>query len=99
MTVFVFLSGLNKDLNEVRGRILWKKPLPSLREVFSEVRRDDARRSIMMNLESPRARIEFDSFSLVTKGFDQEREKRNSKKGDRPWCDHYTKPWHTCDTH
>ena len=45
-----------------------------------------------MNLESPRARAEFDSFALVTKGFDQEEEKRNSKKGDRPWCNYCKKP-------
>ena len=36
--VFVFLAGLNKNLDEVRGRILGRKPLPSIREVFSEVR-------------------------------------------------------------
>ena len=29
-----------------------------------------------MNLESPRARAEFDSFALVTKGNDQEEEKK-----------------------
>ena len=28
--VFVFLMGLNKDLDEVRGRILGRKPLPFL---------------------------------------------------------------------
>ena len=44
----------------------------------------------MMNLESPRARTEFNSSTLITKGFDQG-EKRNSKKGDGPWCDHYKK--------
>ena len=46
----------------------------------------------MMNFESPRARTKFDSSALVTKGFDQEGEKRNSKKGDRPCCDHCKKP-------
>ena len=46
----------------------------------------------MMNFESPWARTKFDSSALVTKGFDQEGEKRNSKKGDRPCCDHCKKP-------
>jgi len=32
--IFDFLHGLNTDLDEVRGRILETKPLPSLREVF-----------------------------------------------------------------
>ncbi|EXB74504.1 Copia protein [Morus notabilis] len=34
--VYVFLAGLNKELDEVRGRILGRKPLPSIREVFSK---------------------------------------------------------------
>ena len=39
--VYVFLAGLNKNLDEVQGRILGKKPLLSLRKVFSEVRRGE----------------------------------------------------------
>ena len=38
--VYVFLVGLNQELDEVIGRILGRKPLPSIREVFSEVRRE-----------------------------------------------------------
>ncbi|GAA0147742.1 hypothetical protein LIER_07368 [Lithospermum erythrorhizon] len=36
---FKFLLGLNKDLDDVRGRFLSTKPLLSVREAFSEVRR------------------------------------------------------------
>ncbi|KAM7473780.1 hypothetical protein LguiB_021023 [Lonicera macranthoides] len=36
--VFVILARLNKDLEEVRGRILGRIPLPTIREVFSEAR-------------------------------------------------------------
>ena len=32
--VYMFLAGINKDLDEVRGRILGRKPLPSIREVL-----------------------------------------------------------------
>ncbi|XP_052190532.1 uncharacterized protein LOC127800131 [Diospyros lotus] len=39
--MFDFLHGLNYDLDEVRGRILGTKPLPSLREAFAEVRREE----------------------------------------------------------
>ncbi|KAK3022402.1 hypothetical protein RJ639_047376 [Escallonia herrerae] len=46
--IFKLLLGLNKDLDEVRGRILGTKPLPSLREAFSEVRREESRKKIMM---------------------------------------------------
>ncbi|KAI5384143.1 hypothetical protein KIW84_071236 [Lathyrus oleraceus] len=41
--VFMFLAGLNKDLDEVRGRVLGKVPLPTLRETFTEIRREEAR--------------------------------------------------------
>lgn len=37
--IFRFLLGLNKSLDEVRGRILGMKPLMGIREVFSEVPR------------------------------------------------------------
>ena len=33
--VFVFLAGLNKDLDEVRERTPGQKSLPTIREVFS----------------------------------------------------------------
>ena len=32
---FVFLAGVNKDLDEVRGRTRGQKSLPIIREVFS----------------------------------------------------------------
>jgi hypothetical protein len=32
--VYMFLAGLNRNLDEVRGRVLGRKPLPSIREVF-----------------------------------------------------------------
>lgn len=44
--IFAFLAGLNKILNEVRGRILAIKPLPSVREAFSEVQREESRRKV-----------------------------------------------------
>ncbi|KAE8732866.1 homogentisate phytyltransferase 1 [Hibiscus syriacus] len=46
--VFEFLVGLNKELDEVRGRILGSEPLPSTREVFFEVRREESRRTVML---------------------------------------------------
>ena len=33
----VFFIGLNKNLNKVKGKILGKKPLPSLHEMFAKV--------------------------------------------------------------
>lgn len=48
--VFDFLRGLNKDLDEVRGRIVGTKPLPSIREAFAAVRREESRRKVMLNV-------------------------------------------------
>ncbi|XP_073314767.1 uncharacterized protein [Primulina huaijiensis] len=46
--IFRFLSSLNPSLDDVRGRILGTKPLPSLRGVFSVVRQEESRRKIML---------------------------------------------------
>ena len=40
--LFKFLSGLNQNLDEVCGRLLSTKPLPSLCEAFSEVRCEES---------------------------------------------------------
>ncbi|KAI4297595.1 hypothetical protein L6164_037480 [Bauhinia variegata] len=47
--VFQFLAGLNKSLDDVRSRILSRIPLPSTREVFSEVRREASRCKVMLH--------------------------------------------------
>lgn len=46
--VFEFLARLNHKLDDVRGRILERRPLPMLREVFSEVRREGSGRQVML---------------------------------------------------
>ena len=43
-----FLLGLNKDLDDVRGRIMATSPLPDLRKAFAQVRRESSRRRIML---------------------------------------------------
>ena len=40
--MFDFLASLNKDLDEVQGKILGKEPLLPLDEVFAEVRREES---------------------------------------------------------
>ncbi|KAG8497017.1 hypothetical protein CXB51_008247 [Gossypium anomalum] len=46
--LYEFLAGLNRELNEVRGRILGRSPLPTIGEAFAEVRREEKRRLVMM---------------------------------------------------
>ena len=91
--VYVFLAGLNHNLDEVRGRILGRKPLPSIREVFSEVRREEARRKVMLTDPEPKSNPEIESSALVSKGSDSDGDRRK-----KPWCDHCKKPWHTKET-
>ncbi|XP_073119914.1 uncharacterized protein [Henckelia pumila] len=90
--VFVFLTGLNKELDEVRGRILGRKPLPSIREVFSDARREEARRQVMLKGNEEPKIVDREGSALVAKG--------TSFEGDKPkiWCERCHKPWHTVET-
>lgn len=51
--VFEFLASLNAKLNDVRGRILRKCPLSSIREVFLEVRQKGNKQKVTLkNIET-----------------------------------------------
>lgn len=86
--VFKFLPGLDKSLNEVRGRIMGFKPFPTLREAFSEVRREESRKKVMLgHTESITPGSSESSALAVSRPPDQRRK--------RPWCDHCKKAGHT----
>ncbi|RVW45699.1 Retrovirus-related Pol polyprotein from transposon RE1 [Vitis vinifera] len=73
--LFKFFLGLNRELDDVRGRIMGIKPLPSLREAFSEVRREESRKKVMMgSKEQPAPTL--DGSALAARSF-------NSNGGDR----------------
>ncbi|XP_040950839.1 uncharacterized protein [Gossypium hirsutum] len=87
---YLFLAGLNKEFDEVRSRILGKKPLPKLRDIFSEVRREETRRKVILK---PGFEANDDNSALVTiKNND------DSEKKKKPWCDHCKKYWHPRET-
>ncbi|XP_022883696.1 uncharacterized protein LOC111400518 [Olea europaea var. sylvestris] len=65
--VYMFLGGLNRNLDEVMGRILGRKPLPPMREVFSEVRCEESRRKIMLHKTVSDLNLEPNSSALVSK--------------------------------
>ncbi|WJX90277.1 hypothetical protein P8452_72190 [Trifolium repens] len=86
--VFMFLAGLNKDLDEVRGRVLGKVPLPTLRETFAEIKREESRQGIMMG--KTHRSSESEGSALAT------RNPHEGKKSDEiPWCDYCKREWHT----
>ncbi|KAA8521010.1 hypothetical protein F0562_011703 [Nyssa sinensis] len=97
--------------DEVRGRILGRQPLPPLGEVFSEIRREDCRRSVMMkkkedetveksalvaaNNPAPHATGNTD---LAIANISAQRPYSNQRRlEDKPrvWCDYCNKPRHT----
>jgi len=76
--------GLNQELGEVRGRILGRKSALSIREVFSEVRREELRKKIMLRHSNGIKIQEAESSSLAARGHEQEGERTK-----KPWCDQY----------
>ncbi|RVX06283.1 Retrovirus-related Pol polyprotein from transposon TNT 1-94 [Vitis vinifera] len=89
--LFKFFLGLNRELDDVRGRIKGIKPLPSLREAFSEVRREESRKKVMMgSKEQPAPTL--DGSALAARSFNSSG--GDHQKRDRPWCDYCKKPGH-----
>lgn len=83
--IYKFLIGLNKDLDEVRGRILGTKTLP--RKVFSEVHREESRKEVMMGQQtgSQISPIDLESSALAFRGMPFNNRDNKQKKG-QPWC-------------
>ncbi|RVX15028.1 hypothetical protein CK203_007745 [Vitis vinifera] len=89
--LFKFFLGLNRELDDVRGRIMGIKPLPSLKEAFSEVRREESRKKVMMgSKEQPAPTL--DASALAARSFNSSGGDR--QKRDRPWCDYCKKLGH-----
>lgn len=72
--IYQFLLGLNKNLDEVRGRILSTKPLPSIPEASAEVRREESRRRIMLSGEN-------DSIAMKDPHWQPKEPKRKTRDG------------------
>ncbi|XP_073272345.1 uncharacterized protein [Primulina huaijiensis] len=97
--IFKFLAGLNVEFDEVRGRIIGRRPLPSLGEVFSEVRREESRRNVMLGKKGPAATVE--GSALASTGLNMRRGAANLRKPEEKpsvWCDYCNRPRHTRET-
>ena len=93
--IFDFLHGLNPILDEIRGRILGTKPLPSLKEVFAKVKREENRHKVMLqhqtNLVLPHQNSALASI--------KQRDLLSKTQGrEKIWCDYCKKPYHTKET-
>ncbi|KAI4384725.1 hypothetical protein MLD38_002840 [Melastoma candidum] len=104
--VFEFL-GLHRSFDDVRSRLLGRRPFPVLDDVFGEVRREETRRKVMLNapIESPVGSL--DSTAVAAqKGGNSTMSCNNSGPGyssnsfgrQRPSCDHCKRVGHTRQT-
>ncbi|PON39974.1 hypothetical protein PanWU01x14_301150, partial [Parasponia andersonii] len=90
--IYKFVYGLNKNLNEIRCRILATKSLPNIREVFSQ-RHEESRRRLMLG--SGPSVNQTKSSALIAHNSNFQRENQQQCKGRRPWCEHCSRPRHT----
>ena len=96
--VFDFLTGLNNDLDEVRGCLVGRTPFPDTEEAFSEVRREEARRRVMLitlELQPIESSALVSKFGSPPPHGKSTPDPRPNRKGDRPWCDHCQRHGHT----
>ncbi|KAK8260202.1 hypothetical protein V6Z12_D13G106000 [Gossypium hirsutum] len=96
--LYEFLAGLNRELDEVRGRILGRSPLPTVGQAFAEVRREEKRRLVMMGEPKPRTPISnrpTESSALISKGPQPQQRAGNDSASTRPWCSHCNRVGHT----
>ncbi|XP_017413078.1 uncharacterized protein LOC108324648 [Vigna angularis] len=97
--VFKFLSGLNKELDEVRGRIISTKSLPSLCVAFSVVRHEESRRKVMLKEQIVEAPNETSALNSVdSNAFAAKGQIDNRPRKGRPYCDHCCCPGHSRET-
>ncbi|KAI5438546.1 hypothetical protein KIW84_024326 [Lathyrus oleraceus] len=87
----MFLIGLNKDIDDVRGRVLGKVPLPTFCETFAEIIREESQQRIMM-VKTPRS-FESEGSTLASRNFDE-----GIRLDKIPWCDHCKCGCHTHET-
>ncbi|XP_072071933.1 uncharacterized protein [Arachis hypogaea] len=94
--IFQFLAGLNVELDEVRGRIIGRAILPSIGEVFAEVRREETRRAVMMGKgKTEQTSLESNALLMAPAAL---KSSSNQKHPSNLWCDHCNKPRHTRET-
>lgn len=102
--IYDFLAGLTKDLDDVRGRLLGLRPLPSLDEIFAEVRREEHRRRVMLG-DGLLSQVESSALaahrvsSSVAPALAAPRPPTARQKAstNTAWCDHCNKAYHTRD--
>ncbi|KAK3030877.1 hypothetical protein RJ639_037227 [Escallonia herrerae] len=70
-----------------------EKNFASLREAFSEIKREETRQKVMLTNLNPKPAVDVENSALVVKGNEYDNDKKK-----RPWRDHCKKSWHTRET-
>ncbi|KAF7811563.1 phosphatidylinositol-3-phosphatase myotubularin-1-like [Senna tora] len=91
--IYKFLLGLNKSLDNIRGRILSVKPLPSLREVLSTVRHEESRKKLMLGSLADSDSVNGSALAIHGASHNP----GSGQKKGRPWCDHCHRTGHVKD--
>lgn len=90
--IFRFLISLNIEFDEVEGRIIGRKPLSSIREVFFEVHLKESRHFIILNKKD--AGIIVENFALTVNTNVAQTNSKKSNEKSCIWCNYYNKLCH-----
>ena len=83
----------SRGVTDVHGHLLGVQPLPALDEIFTEVRREDHRRRVMLGAT---VAVQFDASALAVNHCSLNHSPNASK--NHTWCDHCNKAYHTRET-
>ncbi|XP_071928069.1 uncharacterized protein [Coffea arabica] len=99
--VYDFLPGLNSEFNLVRIQILGRPEFPSLTQAKSQVRAEESRRGIMLELPSIENSALLSSkpqwLVLNKVAADKTNQTSGQKNREELWCTYCKKPQHTIE--
>lgn len=98
--IYKFLVGLNIEFDEVRGRLIGRQSLPSISEVFSEVRREESRRNVMLEKQGIFKPLEKSAMIALEASANKAMITNQRRQNEKPraWCDYCNKPNYTRET-
>lgn len=93
-----FLAGLNRNLDEVWGRLVARDPFPLTEEAFAEVQCEEAHWKVVLTKDTLESPLMQEGSALVsTKSHPHGHHHADQRANKRPWCEHCNCPGHTQD--
>lgn len=81
-------AGLNRNLDDVRGRVVARDPFPSPEDAFADVKREEMRRKVMLYDDISPNQSAPDVSALVS----HKTSPPATRMSKRPWCEHCKRP-------